>query len=55
MDTNFIEGERIFCEFRRISRIQVGYGTGRHKIQRTKIVGLPARCWVEKPWIRVKR
>jgi len=54
MDLDKISGEKIFCEFRRIGRIQVGKGTGMHKIQRARIWGMPARCWVEKPWIAVK-
>ena len=45
-----IKGEKIVCTFRKIMGPYVIAGTGRHRAQRATIWGLPAYCFVEKPW-----
>jgi len=44
-----ISGEKIGCQFRKMSRPMVTAGTGRHKSQRLFIHGIPAICWIDKP------
>lgn len=43
-----IKGEKIICEFRRISGRYLVHGTSSHRAQRAAIIGLPAEAWIEK-------
>ncbi|RLG25641.1 hypothetical protein DRN70_03990 [Methanosarcinales archaeon] len=49
-----IEGERVVCEARSISKPVLIHRSGAHRAQRVKLTGNPVVCWVEKPF-REKR
>ncbi len=50
-----ISGEKIGCQFRKMSRPMATAGTGRHKSQRASLHGLPVICRIDKPLILSKR
>lgn len=49
-----VKGERIVCEFRKMTRPQLIAKTHAHKAQRIKIIGFPAEAYIEKP-IKLRR
>ena len=44
-----VKGEKLVCEFRRISGPYLIAGTSSHRAQRAVLLGLPAHAWIEKP------
>lgn len=44
-----IKGERIVCEFRRMTKPIIVAKTHKHRAQRIKIYGLPAEAYIDKP------
>jgi len=45
---DLICGERIICEARIVSKPTLIHRTGKHRVQRLKLTGNPAVCWIEK-------
>ncbi len=44
-----VEGERIVCEFRKMTGPHLIAKTAAHRAQRIRIIGRPASAWIEKP------
>lgn len=44
-----VKGEKLVCEFRKLSGPYLIAKTGAYRAQRAVLIGLPAEAWIEKP------
>lgn len=50
-----VAGEKLVAAGRKMSRALVIHGTAQHRAIRVVIWGLPARCYVDKPYRRTQK
>lgn len=43
-----VEGEVLAASFREMSKPRVVVGSGRHRVQRARLRGTPARCFINR-------